>query len=75
PGAEVPPRQLPIGRPIANTRFYVLDERDAPVPAGVTGQLHIGGVGVARGYLGQDELTAERFIDNPFVAGDRLYRS
>ncbi|WP_029867025.1 amino acid adenylation domain-containing protein, partial [Pseudomonas syringae] len=75
PGADVPPRQLPIGRPIANTRFYVLDERDAPVPAGVTGQLHIGGVGVARGYLGQDELTAERFIDNPFVAGDRLYRS
>ncbi|MCF5424599.1 amino acid adenylation domain-containing protein, partial [Pseudomonas syringae] len=75
PGADVPPRQLPIGRPIANTRFYVLDERDAPVPAGVTGQLHIGGAGVARGYLGLDELTAERFIDNPFVAGDRLYRS
>ncbi|WP_116829127.1 non-ribosomal peptide synthetase [Pseudomonas syringae] len=75
PGADVPPRQLPIGRPIANTRFYVLDECDAPVPAGVTGQLHIGGAGVARGYLGLDELTAERFIDNPFVADDRLYRS
>ncbi|KEZ66811.1 thioester reductase, partial [Pseudomonas amygdali pv. tabaci str. ATCC 11528] len=75
PGAEVPPRQLAIGRPIANTRFYVLDERNAPVPAGVTGQLHIGGVGVARGYMGLAELTAERFIDNPFVAGDRLYRS
>ncbi|WP_122425431.1 non-ribosomal peptide synthetase [Pseudomonas viridiflava] len=75
PGAEVPARQLPIGRPIANNRLHVLDERDAPVPVGVTGQLHIGGVGVARGYLGLDTLTAERFIDSPFVAGDRLYRS
>ncbi|MBV4477560.1 non-ribosomal peptide synthetase [Pseudomonas botevensis] len=75
PGAEVPARQLPIGRPIANNRFYVLDERDAPVPVGVTGHLHIGGVGVARGYLGLAQLSAERFIDNPFVAGDRLYRS
>ncbi len=75
PGAEVPALQVPIGRPIANNRFYVLDERDQPVLAGVTGQLHIGGVGVARGYLGLAQLSAERFIDNPFVPGDRLYRS
>lgn len=75
PGDDVPPVQLPIGRPIANNRFYVLDERDAPVPVGVTGNLHIGGVGVARGYLGLAQLSAERFIDNPFLAGDRLYRS
>ncbi|PMW96242.1 non-ribosomal peptide synthetase [Pseudomonas sp. FW215-R2] len=75
PGAEVPARQLPIGRPISNNRFYVLDDRDEPVPVGVTGQLHIGGVGVARGYLGLAQLSAERFIDNPFVTGDRLYRS
>ncbi|WP_426159590.1 amino acid adenylation domain-containing protein [Pseudomonas sp. TSRC2-2] len=75
PGGEVPALQVPIGRPIPNNRFYVLDERDAPVPVGVTGQLHVGGVGVARGYLGLAQLTAERFIDNPFVPGDRLYRS
>ena len=75
PGAEVPPIQLPIGRPISNTRLYVLDAHDAPVPLGVSGQLHIGGVGVARGYLGLPELMAERFIDSPFVAGDRLYRT
>jgi arthrofactin-type cyclic lipopeptide synthetase A len=52
-----------------------LDEYDAPVPMGVSGQLHIGGVGVARGYLGLPQMTAERFIDSPFVAGDRLYRT
>jgi arthrofactin-type cyclic lipopeptide synthetase A len=75
PGAEVPSIQLPIGRPISNTRLYVLDAHDAPVPMGVSGQLHIGGVGVARGYLGLSGLMAERFIDSPFVAGDRLYRT
>ncbi|MFA0994937.1 MULTISPECIES: non-ribosomal peptide synthetase [Pseudomonas syringae group] len=75
PRADIPQRQVPIGRPIANTRFYVLDQQNAPVPVGVSGQLHIGGFGVARGYLGLAELTAERFIDNPFVPGDRLYRS
>ncbi|WLH82803.1 non-ribosomal peptide synthetase [Pseudomonas sp. FP2338] len=75
PGAAVPAVQLPIGRAIHNTRLYVLDEHDAPVPMGVSGQLHIGGVGVARGYLGLEQMTAERFIDSPFVAGDRLYRS
>ncbi|WP_122257389.1 non-ribosomal peptide synthetase, partial [Pseudomonas salomonii] len=75
PGAAVPALQLPIGRAINNTRLYVLDEHDTPVPMGVSGQLHIGGVGVARGYLGLEQMTAERFIDSPFVAGDRLYRS
>ncbi|MDP9518824.1 non-ribosomal peptide synthetase [Pseudomonas protegens] len=75
PGAPVPPVQLPIGRAITNTRLYVLDAHDQPVPLGVSGQLHIGGVGVARGYLGLPQLQAERFIDSPFVAGDRLYRS
>ncbi|AZC38062.1 non-ribosomal peptide synthetase [Pseudomonas chlororaphis] len=75
PGAPVPDIQLPIGRPIGNTRLYVLDEHDRPVPLGVSGHLHIGGVGVARGYLGLPQLQAERFIDSPFVAGDRLYRS
>ena len=75
PGAPVPALQLPIGRAINNTRLYVLDEHDAPVPMGVSGQLHIGGVGVARGYLGLAQMTAERFIDSPFVEGDRLYRT
>jgi len=75
PGAPVPAVQLPIGRPINNTRLYVLDAHDAPVPIGISGQLHIGGVGVARGYLGLEQMTAERFIDNPFVVGDRLYRT
>jgi len=75
PGAPVPGVQLPIGRAISNTRLYVLDEHDRPVPLGCSGQLHIGGVGVARGYLGLAQMTAERFIDSPFVAGDRLYRT
>ncbi|MUF07538.1 amino acid adenylation domain-containing protein [Pseudomonas sp. CCM 7893] len=75
PGAPVPSVQLPIGRAISNTRLYVLDEHDQPVATGVSGQLHIGGVGVARGYLGLAQMTAERFIDSPFVAGDRLYRT
>ncbi|UWF47459.1 amino acid adenylation domain-containing protein [Pseudomonas sp. N3-W] len=75
PGAPVPDVQLPIGKPISNTRLYVLDANDLPVPVGVSGHLHIGGVGVARGYLGLAPLTAERFIDSPFVAGDRLYRT
>lgn len=66
---------VPIGRPFANERVYVLDRWLQPVPTGVAGELCIGGVGVAAGYLHRPELTADRFIDSPFVPGDRLYRS
>jgi amino acid adenylation domain-containing protein len=68
---------VPIGPPIANTQFYVLDPAGEPVPIGVAGELHIGGDGVARGYWKQPELTAKRFIEDPFrtTAGARLYKT
>ncbi|PKG01356.1 MULTISPECIES: non-ribosomal peptide synthetase [unclassified Alcanivorax] len=64
----------PIGRPIQNTTVYVLDQEMQPVPLGAIGELYIGGVGLAKGYLHRPELTAERFIENPFGAG-RLYKT
>jgi len=75
PHMPVPLSELPIGKAICNTRLYVLDAHDQAVPHGVIGQLHIGGIGVARGYRGLPQMQAERFIDSPFVAGDRLYRT
>ena len=69
--------EITIGKPIANTRYYILDDYLQPVPAGVPGQLFIGGIGLSRGYLNRPELTADTFIPDPFAAeaGTRMYKS
>jgi acyl-CoA synthetase (AMP-forming)/AMP-acid ligase II len=68
---------IPLGKPIANTQIYILDTLGEPVPVGVEGEIYIGGDGVARGYLNRAELTAERFVNDPFsTQGDaRMYKS
>ena len=69
--------RIPIGRPLANTEIYILNEHYQPVPVGVRGEIHIGGAGLAYGYLNQPELTAERFVPHPFSSDPsaRLYRT
>ncbi len=73
--SSVEGRSIPIGRPISNTQCFILDRDLQPVPIGATGELFAGGDGLAHGYLNQPELTAEKFIPNPFQPGTRLYRT
>ena len=68
-------RSLPVGSPIPNMRVYILDKYLQPVPIGVTGEIHISGAGVAQGYLNRPKLTAEKFISNPYIEDERLYKT
>ncbi len=70
-------KSIPYGVPMANQLAYVLDQRGLPTPVGIPGELYLGGVGVGWGYRGRPDLTAEKFVPNPFtqVPGDRMYRT
>jgi len=69
------PNHPPIGKPVFNNRIYILDNKLQPVPPGVTGDLYIGGISLVRGYLNRDELTKEKFKDDPFIKGERIYKT
>ncbi len=68
-------KTVPIGRPIDNIRLYILDQHKNLLPVGIPGELYIGGVGLARGYVNNPELTAEKFVDDPFVPGKKIYQT
>jgi amino acid adenylation domain-containing protein len=74
-GKEISTNSASIGKPIPTLRCYVLDQQQQLLPIGVDGELYVGGDGVCRGYLNRPELTAKKFIENPFKAGEKLYRS
>ncbi|WP_418124438.1 amino acid adenylation domain-containing protein [Chryseobacterium sp. PTM-20240506] len=74
-GSDLASSTIPIGQPIANTQIYILDENKHLVPAGVSGEMYISGAGLAQGYLNNPELTAEKFVDNPFIPGTKMYRT
>ena len=68
-------KEISIGKPLDNTRIYILDPQLNIQPIGVLGEICISGAGLARGYLNQPDLTAEKFIDNPYWPGERLYKT
>lgn len=68
-------RIVPIGKPLPNYKAYIVDKNLKPVPIGMKGELYISGVGVARGYLNREDLTKEKFIENPFMQGSRMYKT
>ncbi|NLU93274.1 non-ribosomal peptide synthetase [Chitinophaga sp. Ak27] len=75
PGETDQWEKIPIGEPLPNQSVYILDKDQRPLPPGIHGEIYIGGTGVAKGYHNKEHLTEEKFIPNPFVAGDRLYRT
>jgi amino acid adenylation domain-containing protein len=75
PGDSCPGDRIPIGKPLAHTEVYILDEDLRPMPVGAEGEIYVAGVNLGRGYLSRPDLTAERFISNPFREGERMYRT